>query len=215
MYLGKYGHPRSLWQGRGTPTRQLTPAERRELDQRMERQQERARRAEQEERRKEALNMAKPVNMYQEKLAAREQARVDKENDERQAAEIRRKLYDDQYAKWKSSMRVEDASVQPKEGTLTTVHDFVQFTKSRKLVDLEALANEFHLHVPEVVQRLNDLETHGALYGIIDDRSKFYSLDIYDIGYIDSQLKSTKQRLSIEQVHELFNNGTIKRPSVA
>lgn len=202
---------RTRWNERGRvdAQKQLTPEERHELEQRMARQRERARRAEQEERRKDALNMAKPTNLYQEKLALREQARLDEERTQRLKAEQRKKHYDEEYAKWKSAISVEGSQ----ESTHTlSVNEFVDFAKEQKLIDLETLGNKFHLTVPEVVHRLQELELQGVIYGIIDDRSKFCSIEPHEIQQVDQILKLSTRRLSLNETQALLS-GTILRRS--
>lgn len=48
----------------------------------------------------------------------------------------------------------------------------VDYVKSRKTVELDELAAEFGLRIPDAISLVQKLEAEGKLTGIMDDRGK-------------------------------------------
>jgi hypothetical protein len=183
---------------------QLSTDEQRALANRIARQQERARRAQEEERRQNARNLAKPVNLYQEKLTRREEERIEKEHSVSQEARRRNAEENQVYAKWKGEIEVQEGGGK---GVVShSVEEFVTFLKENKLVDLDVVANKFNMRIAELIDRITKLEAQGVIYGIVDDRSKYCVVEGEEVAKIDCEIRNSNIRMSLERVHDLVKH---------
>jgi hypothetical protein len=175
--------------------RGLNNQEEQQLRRRLEREAHRAERDRQELIAKEAAELAKP-SLYKEKLRKREEERLERERDEAsKATQAQQEL-----EKWTSSIKVQDQGADVPIRDLGSVNEFVDYILSRKVVEIEAVADAFRLSVEQVLDRIADLEKQGKLYGVVDDRGRFVQISMDEIKMLVQGIKSMTSRQTIIQI---------------
>jgi len=183
--------------------RALTAQERQQLERRMQREAMRARREEEERVRQEAHEMAKP-SLYQEKLRKREEERLARERAE---AEITGKLQEqetNEYGKWKNKISISEEGDGDVESV--SVEDFVSYIRENKIVDIETLSARFNLKPDQVISRLQSLEAANHLFGVIDDRGRYFFISSNEIDAIKEALENASKRLRPDEIQRLVNS---------
>ena len=183
--------------------RTLTGDEERVLRQRLERQAGRAQREREQEQHRQAVEMAKP-SLYQDKLRKREESRLAEEEEQAQTRRAKEAHEAEEYAKWKSSLTVvgqENADTESGMRDTHSLQSFIAYVTDRKVVELEALASAFQLSIEQVIRRIGDLETQGMLYGLADERGRYYSIETQHVQAIRRTLNGRQSRISLEDLH--------------
>ncbi|OAF70880.1 DDRGK domain-containing protein 1 [Intoshia linei] len=63
----------------------------------------------------------------------------------------------------------------------STLNEFIEFVKKKKMIELEELAAHFHLRVDEIINRMKSLLEIDRISGVFDDRGKFIYLTRQDL----------------------------------
>ncbi|XP_063682813.1 DDRGK domain-containing protein 1-like [Bolinopsis microptera] len=98
-----------------------------------------------------------------------------RKEEERIAKEIQEKREHEEYLLLKESFAVEDEGQEAldEETQRNLLLEFIDFLKTKKVVQLDDLGAHFNLKIHEVVERLESLQEDGTINGVIDDRGKF------------------------------------------
>ncbi|KAH7442838.1 hypothetical protein KP509_02G004200 [Ceratopteris richardii] len=104
-----------------------------------------------------------------------------------------------EFEKWKDAFTVDtegNMEEEMKEESGGLLHDFIEYIKRHKCVQLEDLAAEFHIRTQDVIDRIITLEEAGRLSGVMDDRGKFIYISLEEMQAVADYIKS-QGRVSI------------------
>ncbi|MCO5565073.1 hypothetical protein L7F22_018744 [Adiantum nelumboides] len=104
-----------------------------------------------------------------------------------------------EFEMWKDGFTVDNEGTMEEEMKQETgglLHDFIEYIKSHKCVQLEDLAAEFHIRTQDAISRIVSLEEVGRLSGVMDDRGKFIYISMEEMKSVAEYIKS-RGRVSI------------------
>ncbi|XP_063230284.1 DDRGK domain-containing protein 1 [Bacillus rossius redtenbacheri] len=143
----------------------------------------------------------------QRESALREEEERRQEQAERQAREERERKELEEYLKMKEMFSVEEegceeTDAEQDQGSL--LQQFITYIKTSKVVLLEDLAAHFKLKTQSIIDRIQDLQSEGALTGVIDDRGKFIYISPEELQAVARFVKQ-RGRVSISELAESSN----------
>lgn len=171
---------------------------------------------EREERKKREQLLQEERDKQSEKERAEE---LRQEEAERKAREEKERKEYEEYLKMKQTFSVEEEGYDQddKEDKENLLEEFVLYIKQNKVVILEDLAARFGLKTSSVVERIQDLQAHENLTGVIDDRGKFIYISQEELEAVAKFVRQ-RGRVSITELAEnsnrLINLNPGKQPSI-
>ncbi|XP_071866196.1 DDRGK domain containing 1 isoform X2 [Bombus fervidus] len=172
---------------------------------------------EREERKKREQLLQEERDKQSEKERAEELRR---EEAEKKAREEKEKKEYEEYLKMKQAFSIEEEGYNnqyDEEDEQNLLEEFVLYIKRNKVVILEDLAACFGLKTSSVVERIQDLQAHGNLTGVIDDRGKFIYISQEELEAVAKFVRQ-RGRVSITELAEnsnrLINLNPGKQPSI-
>ncbi|XP_003401218.1 DDRGK domain-containing protein 1 [Bombus terrestris] len=171
---------------------------------------------EREERKKREQLLQEERDRQSEKERAEE---LRQEEAERKARQEKEKKEYEEYLKMKQAFSVEEEGYDQddKEDEENLLEEFVLYIKQNKVVILEDLAARFGLKTSSVVERIQDLQAHENLTGVIDDRGKFIYISQEELEAVAKFVRQ-RGRVSITELAEnsnrLINLNPGKQPSI-
>ncbi|XP_043600659.1 DDRGK domain-containing protein 1 [Bombus pyrosoma] len=171
---------------------------------------------EREERKKREQLLQEERDKQSERERAEE---LRQEEAERKAREEKERKEHEEYLKMKQAFSVEEEGYDQddEEDKENLLEEFVLYIKQNKVVILEDLAARFGLKTSSVVERIQDLQAHENLTGVIDDRGKFIYISQEELEAVAKFVRQ-RGRVSITELAEnsnrLINLNPGKQPSI-
>ncbi|XP_064602994.1 DDRGK domain-containing protein 1-like [Liolophura sinensis] len=127
--------------------------------------------------------------------------------EERKRKEEEEKREHEEYLRLKQAFTVEEEGEEdaaPDLNSESLLQEFISYVKEMKVVMLEDLAAHFKLRTQDAIDRVQELQSEGALTGVIDDRGKFIYITMEEL---ESVAKFIRQhgRVSITELAESSN----------
>lgn len=180
-----------------------------------------AKKEKKEQREEEMVMLAEKRKQMEAELELRkqEEAREEAEEklrkeEERIAREEQEKRDHEEYILLKEQFSVEGEGQETldDDAQRNLLLEFIEYVKTRKVVQLDDVSAHFNLKVHEVVERLESLQDDGTINGVIDDRGKFIYISE---GEMRSVAKFIQQngRVSISDVASTSNRLIDLEPS--
>ncbi|XP_060824962.1 DDRGK domain-containing protein 1 [Bombus pascuorum] len=168
----------------------------------------RAQREVAEREREERKKREQLLQEERDKQSERERAEeLRQEEAERKAREEKEKKEYEEYLKMKQAFSVEEegySNQYDEEDEKNLLEEFILYVKQNKVVILEDLAAHFGLKTSSVVERIQDLQAHENLTGVIDDRGKFIYIPQEELEAVAKFVRQ-RGRVSITELAENSN----------
>jgi len=130
--------------------------------------------AERQMRQERDSSKSEKQSKYSQRQQEKEVEHQRKEEAYRKEKEEKERKEKEEFEKWKEMFAVEEEGQDDAAtGDESAVERFIQFVKTRKVVNLDDLASEFRMKTSSVIDRLRELEKLDRISGIFDDRGKF------------------------------------------
>lgn len=145
----------------------------------------------------------------EDKYAAKREAReAEREAAEREAAALEAQRAEEQRKKdaaefdeWKDMFTVSGSGSvgESENASEDLLEEFVQTIRQRKVVILDELGAQYHMKTPQVIERIQQMESAGRITGVFDDRGKFLHITLDEMDAITKWM-NRRGRVTIEEI---------------
>lgn len=141
----------------------------------------------------------------------RQEEREEKEKEERErrieAQKERNRRADEEFERWKGDFEVQDKgnlAVDSLDSGGSALEKFVGRIRQDKVVLVEELSVEFGISTQDCVERIQQLEEMGLIWGIMDEKGKYISISMDEKEQLVRLIRE-HGRVSLRQVAEWMN----------
>lgn len=127
---------------------------------------------EKEERKKREREREERLRKEYEKREEEEKMECERKRLEKEEQEKRE---EDEYQKLRETFVIDEEGFDQVVGdeSLNLLHDFIDYIRQAKVINVDELGSHFNLRTEEAIDRLKFLIANGTLTGVMDDRGKF------------------------------------------